>query len=64
MPKTKNFSILRDQVMAGPGAAERVAALREEMLAEVREYALRRAQELESAPCRGYPNSDISIRWC
>ncbi|MDP2328615.1 MAG: XRE family transcriptional regulator [Dehalococcoidia bacterium] len=46
MPKTKNFSLLRDKVMARPGAEQRVAALREELLAEVGLYELRRSQEV------------------
>lgn len=49
MPKTKNFNLLRDQVMARPGAGERVAALREELLAEVGLYDLRRSQEVSQA---------------
>ena len=46
MPTTKNFSLLRDKVMARPGAEQRVAALREELLAEVGLYELRRSQEV------------------
>lgn len=49
MPRTKNFNRLRDQVMARPGAAQRVAALREELLAEVGLYELRRSQEVSQA---------------
>lgn len=49
MPKTKNFKLLRDQVMARPGAAKRVAALRDELLAEVGLYELRRSQEVSQA---------------
>jgi len=49
MSKTKDFNLLRDQVMARPGAARRVAALREELLAEVGLYELRRSQEVSQA---------------
>lgn len=49
MPKSANFSLLRDQVMGRPGATERVAALREELLAEVGLYDLRRSQEVSQA---------------
>lgn len=46
MPKTKNFRILHEQVMARPGAAERLAALREKTLAEIGLYELRRSQDV------------------
>lgn len=49
MPKTKNFNLLRDEVLARPGAAERVAALREEALAEIGLYELRRSQNVSQA---------------
>ena len=42
----KNFDVLRDQILARPGAKERVAALRQEALAEIGLYELRRAQDL------------------
>ena len=45
MPSTKNYRELHDQVMARPGAAERLAALREDTLAEIGLYELRRALE-------------------
>lgn len=35
MPSTKNYRELHDQVMARPGAVERLAALREDTLAEI-----------------------------
>lgn len=43
---TKNFQVLREQVLARPGAAERIAASRQEALAEIGLYELRRAQDL------------------
>ena len=46
MPKTKNYRVLHDQVMARPGAAARIAALREATLAEIGLYELRRAQDV------------------
>jgi predicted transcriptional regulator len=49
MPKTKNFSVLRDQVMARPGGRERVAELRQELLAEIGLYELRRSQDLSQS---------------
>ena len=45
MPSTKDYRDLRDQVMARPGAAGRLAALREDTLAEIGLYELRRALE-------------------
>ena len=45
MPSTKSYRNLHDQVMARPGAAERLAALREDTLAEIGLYKLRRALE-------------------
>ena len=36
MPSTKDYGALRREVLARPGAAERLAALREETLAENR----------------------------
>ena len=49
MPRTKNYRVLHDQVMSRPGAAERLAELRKEMLIEIGLYELRRAQELSQA---------------
>lgn len=49
MPQTRNFNLLRDQVISRPGAAKRVAALRDELLAEVGLYELRRSQEVSQA---------------
>ena len=49
MPTTKNYRNLHNQVMARPGAAERLAALREETLAEIGLYELRRALERSQA---------------
>src|SRR6266567_4292268 len=46
MPKTKNFEILHQQVLARPGAAKRLAKLRQETLAEIGLYQLRTAQAL------------------
>ena len=46
MPKTKNFNILHDQVIARPGAEQRLAALQQELLAEIALYELRRSQEM------------------
>ncbi len=46
MPKAKNYRVLHDQVMSRPGAAERLAKLRQETLAEIGLYELRRAQDL------------------
>lgn len=49
MPSTKDYRDLRDQIMARPGAAERLAALREDTLAEIGLYELRRALERSQA---------------
>ena len=46
MPTTKRYQQLRDQVVARPGAAERLASLREETLAEIDLFDLRRALDL------------------
>ena len=46
MPRTKKFEILRQQVLARPGAAERIEALRQQTLAEIGLYHLRVASEL------------------
>ena len=42
MPNTHNYRTLHDKVLARPGAAERLAALRGETLSEVGLYVLRR----------------------
>lgn len=49
MPSTKDYRDLRDQIIARPGAAERLAALREDTLAEIGLYELRRALERSQA---------------
>lgn len=46
MPRTKNFRVLREQVMARPGAAERVERLKQEALAEMGLDELRRLLDL------------------
>jgi DNA-binding XRE family transcriptional regulator len=43
MPSTKNYRELHEQVASGTGAAERLAALRNETLAEIGLHELRRA---------------------
>ena len=43
MPSTKNYGELHEQVAARPGAAERLAALRDETMAEIGLHDLRRA---------------------
>ena len=45
MPATKSYRRLHDQVAARPGAAERLAALREETLSEIGLHELRKALE-------------------
>ena len=42
MANAKNYEQLHDQVIARPGAVERLAALREGTLAEIGLYAMRR----------------------
>ena len=49
MPSTKDYRALRREVLARPGAPERLAALREETLAEVGLYALRRILDCSQA---------------
>ena len=46
MPKTKSYQMLHERVAARPGAKERVAKHREEVLAELGLYELRRSQDL------------------
>lgn len=43
MPSTKDYRRLHDQVTARPGAADRLAALREETLDEIGLFELRKA---------------------
>ena len=45
MPSTKNFNILREQLLARPGAAELLAEIRKETLAEIGLYELRKRLE-------------------
>ena len=42
---TRNYRILHDEVVARPGAAERLAVLRDETLAEIGLHVLRRVLE-------------------
>ena len=42
MPNTKNYQELHERVIARPGAAERLAALRQQTLAEIGLYEMRR----------------------
>ena len=46
MPTAKPYRELHDRVAARPGASERLAALRQETLAEIGLYELRRALDL------------------
>ena len=46
MAETKPYRILHDQVMARPGAIERLAALREQTLEEIALFELRRTLDL------------------
>jgi len=52
MARTK-FSELRDQVVAKPGAAERLAKLREETLEEIRLYELRHGEAISQVELAG-----------
>jgi DNA-binding XRE family transcriptional regulator len=45
MPSTKNYRRLHDQVAARPGAAQRLAVLRDQTLTEIGLYELRKALE-------------------
>ena len=45
MPSTKNFDILREQVLARPGASGRLAEMRAETLAEIGAHSLRERPE-------------------
>ena len=49
MPNTQNYRALHDEVLARPGAAARLAALRSETLAEIGLYALRRTMDRSQA---------------
>lgn len=46
MPKAKSYAVLHGRVLARPGAEERVAQHREEALAELGLYELRRSQQV------------------
>ncbi len=46
MPSTKNFNTLKAKVEARPGAEERLEQLRQDTLAEIGLYELRRALEV------------------
>jgi DNA-binding Xre family transcriptional regulator len=46
MPSTKKYQGLHDRVVARPGAEERLARLREETLAEIGLYELRRSRDI------------------
>lgn len=63
MPSTKNYRELHDEVVTRPGAAERLAALREETLVEIGLHELRRALErsqTEVASTLGISQSAVS----
>lgn len=63
MPSTKSYRELHDQVIAHPGAAERLAALRNETLADIGLFDLRRAldrSQTELAAELGISQSAIS----
>ena len=45
MPSTKDFNLLREQLLARPGAAELLAEARKETLAEIGLYELRKRLE-------------------
>jgi DNA-binding XRE family transcriptional regulator len=63
MPSTKSYRKLHDQVIARPGAADRLAALRDETLTEIGLYELRRAldrSQMELAAELGISQSAIS----
>jgi transcriptional regulator with XRE-family HTH domain len=63
MASTKNYSQLHEKVLARPGAAERLAALRADTLTEIALYELRRATErsqVELAATIGISQSAIS----
>jgi DNA-binding XRE family transcriptional regulator len=63
MPSTKDYRRLHEQVVSRPGAAERLAALREETLAEIGLDELRRAlqrSQTELAAEMGITQSAVS----
>lgn len=63
MPSAKNYRSLHDKVAARPGATERLAALRDETLAEIGLYELRRAlarSQTDLAASLGVTQSAIS----
>lgn len=45
-PRTKNYRALHEQVIARPGAEQRIARHREEALAEIGLYELRRSEQI------------------
>lgn len=45
MPSTKSYKLLHEQVVARPGARERLAALRKATLQEIRLYEQRQASQ-------------------
>jgi DNA-binding XRE family transcriptional regulator len=49
MPSTKSYRDLRNAVLARPGSAERLAALRADTVAEIGLYELRRALDRSQA---------------
>jgi DNA-binding XRE family transcriptional regulator len=49
MPSAKSYRRLHDQVLSRPGTAERLAALREETLADIGLYQLRRALDMSQS---------------
>ena len=50
LPNTKSFRDLYDQVLARPGAAERLAALRKDTLAEIGLYEIRQRSSTGPRP--------------
>lgn len=63
MPSTKSYRNLHDKVVSRPGATERLAALREQTVAEVGLHELRRAlhqSQTELATTLGLSQSAIS----
>lgn len=63
MPSTKDYRGLHEQVVSRPGAAERLAVLREETLAEIGLDELRRAlqrSQVELAAEMGITQSAVS----
>ncbi len=52
MPRTK-FSVLEDELLAKPGARERIAAARAETLEEIRLYEIRHREAVSQAELAG-----------